>query len=523
MEKLVRVYNTTLSLDHTRVINPDGKYVACMVHLSAKDGAPYTYLNFWLLDATFAPECRDKFLALMKFGGCLSEEFTDCIIGEVTGHTDVNGLITVNLDLKAKPTDTVGKNQYVVCLACGGEMGAPQYLYRDFQIISADSQKEAKDKYDEINHCTYFKGMCIGECHEIVNDRPFNPQRSHFDLVTNPVAPEVKVPTRSEYYESLGFSGSEFERPDDPIDDEFIKHCCGLKTIAEGFVDYCKQTAECVKDPSNIKEYHGISSNDGPSEREAGLTEKVYIPFKIHSDDSKDRSMELRSFIMKIASIGITSDKLMKWEQLSDKQKKLVNMDHLGSDSIHWSFIFNDSDTIGISIPIVLRTEILASDTIKVKKLYSNCFAFEVYPRIDKVDQIQDILGKIPILEDAADVVRRELVKKLDEEVLEYVNNDTSSENDDDLQVYLSNRKEPPLSKEEMEDVERIAHNLWADPVGKRAVNKIAKILRRVPDDQLKRACEALGNEDKVTHEPIEERPGFFERIAIWFDRIFSR
>lgn len=104
----------------------------------------------------------------------------------------------------------------------------------------------------------------------------------------------------------------------------------------------------------------------------------MQIPFKIHYDDSKDRSMELRSFIMKIASIGITSDKLMKWEQLSDKQKKLVNMDHLGSDPIHWTFIFNDSDTIGISIPIVLRTEILASDTIKVENINSNCFAFEI-------------------------------------------------------------------------------------------------------------------------------------------------
>lgn len=50
----------------------------------------------------------------------------------------------------------------------------------------------------------------------------------------------VKIPTRAEYYTAQGFSGSAMDRPDDPIDDEFVKHCEGLKAFANGFIDYCK-------------------------------------------------------------------------------------------------------------------------------------------------------------------------------------------------------------------------------------------------------------------------------------------
>lgn len=164
MEKVVRV-STTIDLDRVIVIDPDGKYVACKVYESPTDGAPFTYLNFSLLDASSAFECRDKYLRMVKAtAGAFSYKIIDCIVGEVTGHDSALGRISVNLDLNAKTTDTTGKNQYVVCLACGGEMGAPEYTYNDFQIIGADSQKEAEAKYDEINHCVYFKGMCIGEC-----------------------------------------------------------------------------------------------------------------------------------------------------------------------------------------------------------------------------------------------------------------------------------------------------------------------------------------------------------------------
>lgn len=349
MEKMVRVH-TTLSLDHIRVINPDGKYVACMVHLSAKDYVPYTYLNFCLLDADFAPECRDKFLTLMKFNGGFSEEFTDCIIGEVIGHTDVNGLITVNLDLKATPTDTVGKNQYVVCLACGGEMGAPQYTYRYFQIIGADSQEEAKAKYDEINHCTYFKGMCIGECDVIGSNHNFVPQRSFFDLVTDIEDPLAMEADASEINKVIN----------DAAVREFIK------------------------------------------EQDKRAYEYAY-----------GRSSEPK-------------------------------ISHEGDKSI--------------------------------------------------ADMVEEVTRK-----SSADVDGDAEVK---------------------VEVNITARRiDPPLTKEEMEDAERIAHSMWADPVGERVVNIVAKNLRKVPDDKLKRACETLGT---VNESHSDEKPGFFAKIAIWFDRIFS-
>lgn len=59
-------------------------------------------------------------------------------------------------------------------------------------------------------------------------------------LEKNDVAPGDKILTRAEYYAKLGFSGSTIDRPDDPVDDEFKKHCCRLKTITEGFINYCK-------------------------------------------------------------------------------------------------------------------------------------------------------------------------------------------------------------------------------------------------------------------------------------------
>lgn len=46
--------------------------------------------------------------------------------------------------------------------------------------------------------------------------------------------------TRHEYYTSLGFSGTTLDRPDDPVDAEFIEHCKQLKTFAENFINHCK-------------------------------------------------------------------------------------------------------------------------------------------------------------------------------------------------------------------------------------------------------------------------------------------
>ena len=65
--------------------------------------------------------------------------------------------------VQAKETDTIGENQYLVALAVGGLMEMPEIEYRDYQIINADTAKEAVEKYNDINKCSYFYGHCIGQ------------------------------------------------------------------------------------------------------------------------------------------------------------------------------------------------------------------------------------------------------------------------------------------------------------------------------------------------------------------------
>lgn len=57
--------------------------------------------------------------------------------------------------------------KYIVGLSTGGLMECPQITYERFQVIEAETPKGAKDKYDEINNCSYFYGRTICE----YNDR----------------------------------------------------------------------------------------------------------------------------------------------------------------------------------------------------------------------------------------------------------------------------------------------------------------------------------------------------------------
>lgn len=50
----------------------------------------------------------------------------------------------------------------------------------------------------------------------------------------------LTIISRKEYYESQGFSGSEIDRPDEPVDSDFIAHCASLKLVIEGFIDHYK-------------------------------------------------------------------------------------------------------------------------------------------------------------------------------------------------------------------------------------------------------------------------------------------
>ena len=57
--------------------------------------------------------------------------------------------------------NTTGKNSYLVALVCGGLMEDPEIWYTDYQVIQADTPKEAERKYNEINKCSYYYGKVI--------------------------------------------------------------------------------------------------------------------------------------------------------------------------------------------------------------------------------------------------------------------------------------------------------------------------------------------------------------------------
>ena len=63
--------------------------------------------------------------------------------------------------IPAKEILSEGENRYLVAQLCGGVMEDPDMYYRNFQIIRADSEIEAKSKYDEINNCQYYYGNVI--------------------------------------------------------------------------------------------------------------------------------------------------------------------------------------------------------------------------------------------------------------------------------------------------------------------------------------------------------------------------
>ena len=54
-------------------------------------------------------------------------------------------------------------NKYLVALSVGGLMEMPEITYQDFNIIEADSQDEAREKYNKKHNCSYFYGTCLAE------------------------------------------------------------------------------------------------------------------------------------------------------------------------------------------------------------------------------------------------------------------------------------------------------------------------------------------------------------------------
>ena len=71
--------------------------------------------------------------------------------------------VLIKTEMEAKVTYTRGRNAYVVALRSGGLMEDPEVYYSDYQIIRADTEYEAKKKYDELNHCEFFYGEVLGK------------------------------------------------------------------------------------------------------------------------------------------------------------------------------------------------------------------------------------------------------------------------------------------------------------------------------------------------------------------------
>lgn len=69
--------------------------------------------------------------------------------------------VSIIKEVDANVTNTKGEHSYVVALCCGGLMEDPEIHYEDYQIIDANSEDEARKKYNEINKCSYFYGKVI--------------------------------------------------------------------------------------------------------------------------------------------------------------------------------------------------------------------------------------------------------------------------------------------------------------------------------------------------------------------------
>ena len=69
--------------------------------------------------------------------------------------------ISIVKEVEAIETNTQGAHSYVVALMCGGLMEDPEIRYSDYQVIHADSEKEACEKYNRMNNCNFYYGHVI--------------------------------------------------------------------------------------------------------------------------------------------------------------------------------------------------------------------------------------------------------------------------------------------------------------------------------------------------------------------------
>lgn len=69
--------------------------------------------------------------------------------------------VELPIEVDVQETNTQGSHSYIVALRSGGIIEDPTIRYSDYQLINAESEKEACQKYNSINHCNFYYGHVI--------------------------------------------------------------------------------------------------------------------------------------------------------------------------------------------------------------------------------------------------------------------------------------------------------------------------------------------------------------------------
>lgn len=69
--------------------------------------------------------------------------------------------VELSTEVDVRETNTQGSHSYIVALKSGGIMEDPTIRYSDYQLINAESETEACEKYNTINNCNFYYGYVV--------------------------------------------------------------------------------------------------------------------------------------------------------------------------------------------------------------------------------------------------------------------------------------------------------------------------------------------------------------------------
>lgn len=69
--------------------------------------------------------------------------------------------VELSTEVDVRETNTQGSHLYIVALRSGGIMEDPTIRYSDYQLINAESETEAREKYNTINNCNFYYGYVV--------------------------------------------------------------------------------------------------------------------------------------------------------------------------------------------------------------------------------------------------------------------------------------------------------------------------------------------------------------------------